>query len=220
MKFTYNNPTISEFVRKHPSNANQLFHMLWSSFASYTNLIITTITTNSNILSDVIHQFRLLSLDIGTSINKTLKCRKRNIHLSPKYKEELDIYVSKLPDDVIKTMIESMGSTWGALVSAIMQDIITLFVEIGHALMRGEGINDMLARLNANTVQLLNVLQAAGNRPVLLTKGIEIWTQFNSLFIEQTQAIIDKDNQKAIMLYNKLQLQSFAMTNFFNKLIL
>tara|TARA_R100000750_G_C2345093_1_gene95964 strand:+ start:588 stop:1250 length:663 start_codon:yes stop_codon:yes gene_type:complete len=220
MKFTYYNATISDFSHKHPSNANQLFHMLWSSFASYTNLIVTTVTADTNILSDVIRQIRLLTLDIGTSINKTLKCRKRNIHLSPKYEDELDVYVSRLPNDVIKTMIESMGSTWGALVSAIMQDIITLFIEIAHALVRGEGINDMLTRLNANTVQLLNVLQAAGNRPVLLSKGVKIWTQFNNLFIEQIQAIIAKDNLLMVTLYNKLQLQSFAMTNFFNKLIL
>jgi len=220
MKFHYYEPTISEFGRKHPSNGNQLLHMLWSSFTSYTNLIISAISTNAIILQDSIHRLRLLSLDIGTSVNKILKFKKRKIHLPSKYQDELAMFINRLPDNEIKTIIEGMGSTWGALISAILQDNIILMIEIARALINGEGINDMLAKLNANTVLFINVIQAAGNKPVLVSKGIKIWTQFNNQFIEQIQAIIARDNIRTINLYNELQLQSFPMANFFNNVIL
>jgi len=194
--------------------------MLWSSFTSYTNLIISAISTNAIILQDSIHRLRLLSLDIGTSVNKILKFKKRKIHLPSKYQDELAMFINRLPDNEIKTIIEGMGSTWGALISAILQDNIILMIEIARALINGEGINDMLAKLNANTVLFINVIQAAGNKPVLVSKGIKIWTQFNNQFIEQIQAIIARDNIRTINLYNELQLQSFPMANFFNNVIL
>lgn len=220
MKFHYYIPTISEFVHKHPSNGNQLLHMLWSSFTSYTNLMISAISINAIILQDSIHRLRLLSLDIGTSVNKILKCKKRKIHLPSKYQDELAMFINRLPDNEIKTIIEGMGSTWGALISAILQDNIILMIEIARALINGEGINDMLAKLNANTVLFINVIQAAGNKPVLISKGIKVWTQFNDQFIGQIQAIIARDNIRTINLYNELQLQSFPMANFFNNVIL
>lgn len=225
MKYTYYDATVCKFMRKHSTNFNQLFHMVWSSHMSLTNLVTTTFFYNPEYLPDVITSYRLNAIDIGTSVDNFLHCKKKRYKLPEKYKTEFGRLLQDLRNkdlsiaQKIEEISKERGLTWGLLITLIIQEHISIAIDIAIALSEGKRIDDMLNLIRLNGVNLINVYQTAGNNPIMVNKGIKIWNEHNEQFVKQIKARINKDNIEAIKLHNALQLHSFPMSNFFYKAI-
>ncbi len=226
MKFHYYDKTVRKFAKKHPRNFNQLYHMVWASHTSFTNLAITSFLYNQDSFLNVLEQYRLNAIDIGTSVDAALRYCKKKYKLPEKYHDEAEALLKALEGkdkniaDKIKEIIDERGLTWGVYITLLIQEHITLALEIAVALSEGKGIDRYMALLTTNGVQLINAYQNAGNNPILIEKGVKIWNTHNEQFVKQVRAHIDKDYKKATKLYGALQLHSFPMANFFIKAIL
>lgn len=168
----YSNESIRSFVRKHPRNVNNLFHMLLSSHMSLVNLMVSSPQI-------AISALNTNAVDIAKAVCNARECSTK-----------------ECSTDTCQN------------ITTLLTEHAVILSELRQAILDKQNLNSIIARANQNNIALMNAFIC---KPILVSKGITLWTEYISLYIKR---IRDPENTQ---LYTSLQLSSFPIANFIVK---